>query len=444
MRKVRRKIADSSVKTYLLKAKEEGIKLSWNRFEDILPQDGFGRLGLYCHDCLQGPCRLNPFSEKEERTICGLTKDDLVYRGLFRLIANNELKADTNDLDCACEDNSSLLGLVSCQMNKMRIMNGSRKLQGITRQLGLGVLKEDYINICLEEVSPVVMNMIQIMAEELTAEAVSKGAKGYNIVIAGDISPTFPFSSVSNTGGVEFAVLTGLLDFYAVGPKGLGLGKNVVSYYHTLYVQADHSLCKHKMKEWLVQAADAFTKRDKKKILTSDQNSDVELIDLDKESIKKDMDNGNITRICILGGGTNVKVTQDALICEAAVRLAPKGVLSLTYGNAAATLGKYGYLQKTGDSSALVSCVGAELDVVKILDLVESLDKEKIIALFPELTTARDLSVALAFAGAGIKVLTAINLPLDGSNEVGTEINELIRYCAPSDYVDKALKLLAL
>ena len=444
MRQVRRKIADSSVRAYLIKAKEEGIKLSWNRFEDMLPQDGFGKLGLYCQDCLQGPCRLNPFSKNEEQTICGMTKDELVSRGLFRLVASNELKADTNDLDCACEDNSSLLGLVNCQMNKMRIMNGSRKVQGITRQIGLGVLKEDYINICLEEVSPVVMNMIQIMAEELTAEATSKGAQGYNIVVAGDISPAFPFSSVSNTGGVEFAVLTGLLDFYVVGPRGLGLGKNVVPHYHTLYVEADHSLCKHKMKEWLVQAADAYTKRDKKKILASDQNSTVELIDLDKESIIKNMDNGLISRICILGGGTNIKVTEDALICEAAVRLAPKGVLSLTYGNAATTLGKFGYLQKTGDSNALVSCVGAELDVVKILDLVESLDKKNIISLFPELTTARDLSVALAFAGAGIKVLTAINLPLDGSKEIGTEINELIRFCAPSDYVDEALKLLAL
>ncbi len=444
MRQVRRKITDPSVRTYLLKAKEEGIKLSWNRFEDMLPQDGFGRLGLYCHDCLQGPCRLNPFSDKEERTICGLTKENLVNRTLYRLVSSNNLDLNASDLDCGCEDNDSLLGLVRCQIESMKKMVGSRKVQGVTRQIGLGVLKEDYINVCLEDVSPVFMNMVQNLAEELTQEATRKGAKGYNIVVAGDISPVFPFPSVSTIGGVEFAVLTGLLDFYMVGTKGLGRGKNVISHYHTFYAQVDRSICKNKVKELLVQAATAYTKRDKSKILASEQISEVELMDLDKDTIQKNVSNGSIKAICILGGGTNLKLTQDALICEAAVRLASMGVLCLTYGNAAVTLGKYGYLQKTGDSSALVSCVGAELDVVKILDLVEAVDREKVIGLMPELTMPRDITNALALAGAGVKVLTSINLPLEGSKEVGAEINKLITYCSPSDYVDEALKALEL
>lgn len=444
MRQVRRKITDPSVRTYLLKAKEEGIKLSWNRFEEMLPQDGFGRLGLYCHDCLQGPCRLNPFSEKEVRTICGLTKDNLVNRTLYRLVSSNDLDLETTDMDCGCEDNDSLLGLVRCQVESMKKMNGSRKVHGTTRQIGLGVLKEDYINICLEEVSPVFMNMVQNLTEELIEEATSRGARGYNIVVAGDISPAFPFQSVSTIGGVEFAVLTGLLDFYMVGTKGLGRGKNVVPHYHTFFAQADRSICKLKVRELLVKAAVAYTKRDKNKILPSDQISEVELMDLDKESIQKSVSNGSIKAICILGGGTNLKLTQDALICEAAVRLASMGVLCLTYGNAAVTLGKYGYLQKTDDASALVSCVGAELDVVKILDLVESLDKEKVIGLMPELTMPRDITNALALAGEGVKVLTSINLPLEGSKEVGAEINKLIKHCSPSDYVDEALKLLEL
>lgn len=444
MRQVRRKIVDPAVRTYLLKAKKEGIKLSWNRFEDMLPQDGFGRLGLYCHDCLQGPCRLNPFSEKEERTICGLTKENLVNRTLYRLVSSNDVDLNASDLDCGCEDNDSLSGLVRCQIESMKVMGGSRKVQGTTRQIGLGVLREDYINICLEGVSPVFMNMVQNLAEELTEEATSKGARGYNIVVAGDISPVFPFSSVSNIGGVEFAVLTGLLDFYMVGTKGLGRGRNVVPHYHTFFAQADRSICKIKVKELLVQAAIAYTKRDKSKILASDQISEVELIDLDKEDIQTNLNNGCFKAVCILGGGTNLKVTQDALLCEAAVRLASMGVLCLTYGNAAVTLGKYGYLQKTGDSNALVSCVGAELDVVKILDLVESLDKEKVIGLMPELTMPRDISNALALSGSGVKVLTSINLPLEGSKAVGAEINKLITYCSPSDYVEEALKALKL
>ncbi|KUO64107.1 MAG: hypothetical protein APF84_08340 [Gracilibacter sp. BRH_c7a] len=444
MRQVRRKIVDPSVRTYLLKAKEEGIKLSWNRFEEMLPQDGFGRLGLSCHDCLLGPCRLNPFGENEVGTICGLTKDDLVLRTLYRLVSNNDLEIDPTDLDCGCEDNDSLLGLVRCQTESMKKMVGSRKVQGVTRQVGLGVLKDDYINVCLEEASPVLMNMVQALVEELKEEATSRGAKGFNVVVAGDISPVFSFPSVNNIGGVEFAVLTGLLDSYIVGAKGLGLGRNAVSYYHTFFAQADRSVCKVKVKDWLIESADAYRKRDRKKVLASDQIGEVELIDLDKAMIKQNMDNGCIKGVCILGGGTNLKVTQDALICEAAVRLSSMGVLCLTYGNAAVTLGKYGYLQKAGDANALVSCVGAELDVVKILDLVEGLDKEKIIGLMPEIAMPRDISNALALAGTGVKVLTSINLPLEGSKAVGAEINTLINYCSPSEYVDEALNSLAL
>ena len=339
MRQVRRKIADPSVRTYLLKAKEEGIKLSWNRFEDMLPQDGFGRLGLYCFDCLQGPCRLNPFGKKEERTICGLTKDDLVTKALYRFIGADDLENDIDELDCGCEDKAGLVGLAGYQLEKLRKANGSRKVDGISRQVGLGVLKEDYINVCLEEVSPVVMNMIQQLAEDLNADAVTRGAKGYNIVVAGDISPTFPFPSVSNSGGTEFAVLTGLLDLYVVGKKGLGLGKNVVSSYHTQYVQPDQSVCKVKIRGWLTQAADAFSKRDNNKILASNQIGDAPLLDLNLDQIKNDLASGSIKGICILGGGTNVKMTQDALICEAAVRMASSGVKCFTYGNAAVTLG---------------------------------------------------------------------------------------------------------
>ena len=447
MAQVRRKIVDTSCRTYLQKAKEEGIKLSWNRFEEMLPQDGCGELGLYCHDCLQGPCRLNPLSQEEERTICGLTKGDMVSRTLYRMMMGNDLQVDLTDLDCGCEDNTSLTGLALCQIKKMQKMGGYREVKGITRQMGLGILKEDYINICLEEVTPVIMNMVHVMAEELNEEAVSIGARGYNIVVSGDISPAFPFSSVSNTGGVEFAVMTGLLDLYVVGKRGLGLGKNVIPHYHTVYAQADHTTCKYKVKDWLLKAADGYTKRDRNKILPSQQIGNVELIDLDKDMINKRLDDGSIRGICILGGGTNIKVTQDALICEAAVRLTTKGVLAVTYGNAAVTVGKYGYLQRVNDADPLVSCVGAELDVVKILEVVQALQPEKVqkvIALFPELTTQRDISVAFALAAAGVKVLTAINLPIDGNKEVAIEINKHIQYCNPTEYICEAVKFLGL
>lgn len=452
MRQVRRKTVDPSVRKYLLKAKGEGIKLSWNRFETMLPQDGFGRLGLTCFDCLQGPCRLNPFSREEERTICGRTREELVIKGLYRFLGNSEFKLNADDMVRASEVNTGLIGLARVQFEKMKTECDSRLVEG-TRQIGLGVLKQEYINICLEEVSPVVMNMVQTLAQELSDEAISRGAKGFNIVIAGDIAPAFPFASVSNTGGVEFAVLTGLLDFYVVGSNGLGLGKNIVPHYHTFYAEANYGTREIKVRDWLLQAAVAYTQRDKKKILSSEEINEVELISLDKEQIKTNLEKGKIKGICVFGGGTNLKVTQDALVCEAVAKIAQEDVLCLSYGNTAVTLGKYGYLRNRSNSDSklqgigkfpLVDCVGAEIDVVKIVDLVESIGSQKVVALFPELTTARDFMVALTLAGAGVKVLTAINLPLEGSEDVAEKIGKLITYCTPSDYVNQGLALLEL
>lgn len=429
MRQVRRKIADPSVRKYLLKAKEEGIKLSWNRYEKMLPQDGFGSLGLTCFDCLQGPCRLNPFSRVEERTICGLTREDLVYKGLYRFISNSQYKLGTDDMARVTEENTGLIGLARCQIEKMKKISDSRQVQGTTKQIGLGVLQQEYVNICLEEVSPTLMHVIQDLALELENEAIRCGAKGFNIVIAGDIAPNFPFDSVSNTGGVELAVLTGLLDYYVVGSGGLGVGKNVVPYYHTEYAEADDEASQVKVKDWLVKATAAYTRRDNKKVLPSDEIGEVEIITLDHKQIKNALKKGEIQGICILGGGSNLKVTQDALVCDAAKSMAGEDILCLTYGNTGVTLGKYGYH---------AHCVGAEIDAVKILSLVESIGSEKVIALFPELTTARDFIVSLVLAGAGVKVLTAINLPLEGSKEVAGKIDELITYCPPSEYVNEA------
>jgi ferredoxin len=128
--------------------------------------------------------------------------------------------------------------------------------------------------------------------------------------------------------------------------------------------------------------------------------------------------------ICILGGGSNLKVTEDLLICEAAVKLSSENMMCLTYGNAAVTLGKYGYLDK--EQGALAYCAGSEADIVKILELVQKIGGEKVIALYPELTNGRDLLAALALADAGVQVFTAVKLPVDGSEEAAKEITAFI------------------
>jgi carbon-monoxide dehydrogenase catalytic subunit len=65
------------------RASEEGIEICWDRYDQMQPQCGFGELGVCCRNCLQGPCRVNPFGTPA-RGICGISADGIVARNLAR------------------------------------------------------------------------------------------------------------------------------------------------------------------------------------------------------------------------------------------------------------------------------------------------------------------------------------------------------------------------
>ena len=71
----------------IAKAKEKGITTVWDRYEAMNPQCGYGDTGLCCRNCLQGPCRINPFGDEPRTGICGCTADVMVARWLDRAIA---------------------------------------------------------------------------------------------------------------------------------------------------------------------------------------------------------------------------------------------------------------------------------------------------------------------------------------------------------------------
>jgi len=78
---------DPAVQQMIGTAKEKNIPTVWDRYEQMLPQCGFGETGLCCRHCLQGPCRINPFEDGQETGICGATADVMVARGVDRAIA---------------------------------------------------------------------------------------------------------------------------------------------------------------------------------------------------------------------------------------------------------------------------------------------------------------------------------------------------------------------
>jgi len=81
------KSLDPAVQQMITKAMEKGITTVWDRYEAMTPQCGYGDTGLCCRNCLQGPCRINPFGEEPKTGICGCTADVMVARWLDRAIA---------------------------------------------------------------------------------------------------------------------------------------------------------------------------------------------------------------------------------------------------------------------------------------------------------------------------------------------------------------------
>jgi carbon-monoxide dehydrogenase catalytic subunit len=68
-------------------ARAEGIETVWDRLAAQQPQCGYCALGLSCHNCTMGPCRIDPFGAGPQKGVCGADADVIVARNLGRGIA---------------------------------------------------------------------------------------------------------------------------------------------------------------------------------------------------------------------------------------------------------------------------------------------------------------------------------------------------------------------
>ena len=86
--KILEKSIDPTVHQMLDRAEQLGIETVWDRYEKMLPECGFGELGVCCRNCNMGPCRIK-FGGKKDRSrgVCGATADTIAARGLLRAIA---------------------------------------------------------------------------------------------------------------------------------------------------------------------------------------------------------------------------------------------------------------------------------------------------------------------------------------------------------------------
>jgi carbon-monoxide dehydrogenase catalytic subunit len=86
--KVLSRSIDPATHEMLAQAEALGLETAWDRYEAMLPQCGFGELGVCCRNCNMGPCRISPFEEEGPKLgVCGATADIIVARNLIRMIA---------------------------------------------------------------------------------------------------------------------------------------------------------------------------------------------------------------------------------------------------------------------------------------------------------------------------------------------------------------------
>ena len=87
MAEQKKRTVDPAAEQMLDLAAEEGIQTTWDRWEAMQPQCGFGKLGTCCRVCIMGPCRIDPFGDGTQKGVCGANADTIAARNLVRMIA---------------------------------------------------------------------------------------------------------------------------------------------------------------------------------------------------------------------------------------------------------------------------------------------------------------------------------------------------------------------
>jgi len=100
--KILNKSVDPATQKMLERAEKLDLETAWDRYEKMLPQCGFGELGLCCRICNMGPCRISPFEDAgPKKGVCGATADIIVARNLIRMIAGGAAAHSDHGRDLA-------------------------------------------------------------------------------------------------------------------------------------------------------------------------------------------------------------------------------------------------------------------------------------------------------------------------------------------------------
>ncbi|UCE45068.1 MAG: anaerobic carbon-monoxide dehydrogenase catalytic subunit [Methanobacteriota archaeon] len=104
----------------------------YERVDNQGAQCRFGKLGLCCKICLQGPCRINPMGKEPTTGICGARDYTIVARNIDRMIVGGTASHSYHGKEIA-----EVLLLVSEKKTDNYSVTDPSKLESIARKLGI-------------------------------------------------------------------------------------------------------------------------------------------------------------------------------------------------------------------------------------------------------------------------------------------------------------------
>jgi len=377
-----KKTIDSDIDKYLEKFDQESTELSWDLHELNLPRCAFGELGLKCTACLQGPCRINPFSEKEQRGVCGRTKDSMIAENFARYIISglDDFIIDLKNVDLY-EKTQKLLTWLNGGLNlpSEELLKETMELSDIVISVAAQNNFEQKIE--NKEITKsddyIVLVLGKIPQDKLDLFTGKENTKVYSLL------NEFPYQNVDslvNYGNQEFIFEKGIPDLLVLGPgccmpNILKLAKKYsipYKYYYELTESYLSELEKTPSKEGGLSKIES----------------------LDTIFNKPNLERLKNQKIALLSGCNNIRQTHDEEIYKLVDYLLENNYFILISGCAALSVAKY--FKEYQDR---IFYLGSCYETVKYFELINKLDNPKeVIAVFSEVSQPRITSIALGIA----------------------------------------------
>lgn len=460
MKQVRKKSADAAVNQMIVKAYRSQTELTWDRAEAMQPQCGFGRLSICCVDCYDGPCRVNPFAQAEQRTICGRDQTALAAgyflrkvtdgaAGLVQLAAefgasvsqdmweavvspgDDMLASADGGERLAAAGRAAVQALAAIAEVKERMCD--QAAPGVT-QAGLGTLKAEMPNIVLHgHIAP---QVVELLVQAASAETVNIVAMCGN-----ELGGPHHLPALTNYQSQETPLLTGAVDLLVIGsqcvmPAAVSLAKRLnVPVVKARDVRDDQAAA-----QLVAMAQEAFRCRNGRKTDIPAASAAVQAGYTAKSSaavaasLVKGYGQGIVRGAIYLGGCGQLAATQDAAIVRLAQDLLADGYLLVTAGCAGVALAKAGLCRPdAAEGEALrqvlppgvpaVLTVGSCHDAGEFLRLAGVLQASglPVTAVMPEVTHGKVLATAVGFAGQGIVTFLGLGEAMEVSGLHGEE-----------------------